>query len=370
MSGVAHVYLIPGFFGFADVGGFKYFAHVRDALARSLDAEGVRAEVHEVHTRPTASLAARTARLLDTIDATAGDGGPLHLIGHSTGGLDARLLLLPGVRLPTSVSPEPYAARVRSVITLATPHRGAPLASVLNTLQGQQVLRLLSLTALYVIRKDRLPDGVRARVASLLPGGLAPAGLGEQIYHDLLADFRPERREQVEALLADAASDTTLLVQLRPEGVDLLNAAPSPRPGVACASVITAAPPPGEGDRAGERRLGHAASRSLYTRLYPLSMPMPERFRPPLTPAQQAALAAGGPRFLARGASDGMVPVHSQVWGEVLATVVADHLDVIGHFDGPELTPPHRDWLFSGANFRRSDFEALCLRMARYIAAS
>lgn len=49
------VYLVPGFFGFANVGGLGYFSHVHRILEADLKERGVRAEVHLVKSLPTAS---------------------------------------------------------------------------------------------------------------------------------------------------------------------------------------------------------------------------------------------------------------------------------------------------------------------------
>lgn len=60
--------------------------------------------------------------MAEAIAATPQRGDALpHLIGHSSGGLDVRLLTAPGVGLPTDVNVERLAGRVRTVITLSTP---------------------------------------------------------------------------------------------------------------------------------------------------------------------------------------------------------------------------------------------------------
>jgi len=98
MRGRHHIYLVPGFFGFTNLGEIKYFAHVIDFLERRSRALGVRAEIHVVRTHPTASLPQRAVRVLETIGETMGREGAVHVIGHSSGGLDARLLVAPGSR--------------------------------------------------------------------------------------------------------------------------------------------------------------------------------------------------------------------------------------------------------------------------------
>ena len=91
------IYLIPGFFGFANLGRLRYFVHVDQFLKERCAERGIEARVHVVHTHPTASLPARAALVLETLARTLGRGEVAHLIGHSTGGVDARLVRAPGV---------------------------------------------------------------------------------------------------------------------------------------------------------------------------------------------------------------------------------------------------------------------------------
>src|SRR5262249_49408256 len=123
------LYLVPGFFGFANLGELVYFGHARDFLTAELGRRGVLADVLVVHSHPTASLHVRTRDLLQVIVDTAGsDTGPIHLIGHSSGGLDARLLVSPGAALGDDLPTDLFAPRIRSVVSVSTPHYGTPLA--------------------------------------------------------------------------------------------------------------------------------------------------------------------------------------------------------------------------------------------------
>ena len=130
-----HVLLIPGFFGFTGTGDFAYFQHVRDVLAEVGPPAGLDGEIRVVRTDPTASLRKRAARVAEAIhDVLDGPGAEVSLVGHSSGGLDARLVVSPGVSLPTEVEVERCARAVRAVVTVATPHHGTPVAHFFNNL--------------------------------------------------------------------------------------------------------------------------------------------------------------------------------------------------------------------------------------------
>ena len=62
---VHHVYLVPGFFGFANLGDLTYFGHVREFLLAAFARRGLTLHVDVVATRPTASLPRRAERVLD-----------------------------------------------------------------------------------------------------------------------------------------------------------------------------------------------------------------------------------------------------------------------------------------------------------------
>jgi len=62
-------------------------------------------------------------------------------------------------------------------------------------------------------------------------------------------------------------------------------------------------------------------------------------------------------------ANDGVVPLRSQLWGELVWTGHADHLDVLGHFDAP--ATGHVDWLSSGSDFDQRRFDAMMDAVAR-----
>lgn len=368
-----HIYLVPGFFGFTNLGELVYFGHVRDFLQAEFARRGVEAEVVAILSHPTASIRQRAADLLAGIQATAqADDGPIHLVGHSTGGLDSRLFVSPGASLREGLDLEPYASRVRSVVTVSTPHAGTPLASFFLGLFGQQILKLLSLFTVYVLRFGRLPLKVAFRLGHMLSRADDQLGwkatLLDQLFDQLLGDFSVDRREALSRFLGDVGKDTSLIPQLTPEGIDLFNAGCADRPGVRYGSVVTQARPPSLRARLAAGLDPYAQlTHTVYAFFYGQTQRMPLNKIPPHTPEQTAALVHAYGALPGPQACDGIVPTRSQVYGKVIAAVRADHLDAIGHFDQPVHQPAHVDWLISGSGFRRPQFEKLWKDVADFL---
>ena len=224
------VILLHGLFGFDElaVGPVreKYFRGLTQRLDR-LDAR-----VHRVRVAPTASVARRAEQLVRTIEALSAKR--VNLVAHSLGGLDARHAL---ARLG-------LASRVASLVTIATPHRGTPIADLGSLLGGKLgVRRVVAATGWDVGAFDDLTTA-RTRV-----------------FNEEVRDVR----------------------------------------GVWYGSVVA-----------------FAKGRSLNPLLWPTSA------------------------YLSRcaGPNDGLVPVTSQRWGEVVAEIEADHWAQIGwsrRFDPAEL---------------------------------
>lgn len=91
--------------------GREYFPGIR----RSLEAAGIRVLTPKLS--PTASVATRAGELQDFIHRHVGTQ-PVHVIGHSLGGLDARYMI-------TNLG---MANQVRSLTSIGTPHRGTVFA--------------------------------------------------------------------------------------------------------------------------------------------------------------------------------------------------------------------------------------------------
>ncbi|NND69737.1 MAG: hypothetical protein HKN19_19255 [Halioglobus sp.] len=366
-----HLFLIPGFFGFANLGDFTYWGPVREKLRALLDSERNATSIHCVKSLPTASLRTRTRVLLDAIVAARpAPGDSIHLIGHSTGGLDARLLLTPAVDLATRRDTERIARRVRSTVSISTPHHGAPIATFFTSILGQKLLRLLSLLTMAALRRGQMPLSVWTRVAGLfaLPPTLdkTTGSLIAQIYDQLLVNFDDSRRVEVEELLGEVQRDQSLLTQLTVEASDLFNAAAGNRSSVRYGSVVTKARAP-RLDALMEIGL-QPTDQAQWALYYSLSRLAAAEEIPTLSRAHRSALKKYYGSVPGPAANDGIVPTLSQPWGECIAAVQADHLDIIGHHaQSPGDPEQHYDWLVTQSGFHEADFDAVWRGVAAFI---
>ena len=349
--------LVPGFFGFADLGDLGYFGHV----VRRLNIEATRltvdVQVHVVRTRPTASLVRRAQRLHDTIAALP--EGDVHLVGHSTGGLDARVLCTPGLVLPDR-NVRATAERVRTVVCVATPHRGTALARIFQGVRGRGLLRSLSMATVLTLTTGKRPVRALVKLAGLVQGvanrTIGSPDLIDDVFDSLLKTFDEERRHSVREFFSEVGEDTSLVGQLTPEAIDPLTVLAPDRPGVRYVSVLTRSPAPSVGKAVKEGpKLRKQAALGLYATLHTAT----SRRAITLPAAIEETVRVAFGETVKPGANDAIVPTRSQPWGEVLAAVEADHLDVLGHFAGRDHHPPHYDWLPSGAHFDKEHFEAL-----------
>jgi triacylglycerol lipase len=122
--------LAHGLFGFVRIGlGPLTLATYFRSIPDFLRAGGNRVLLTRVH--PTAGIARRAAKLGERIRAAFPDE-PVHIIGHSMGGLDARQLL----------NDPSWQGRVLSLTTIGTPHLGSTLAEAARFRLGG-VYRLL-----------------------------------------------------------------------------------------------------------------------------------------------------------------------------------------------------------------------------------
>jgi hypothetical protein len=363
MSEAHRVYFVPGMFGFGKIAGYDYFT----------DAAGLELLVEDVPTPPTSSLRYRARVLANTIARTAGaDDGPIHLVGHSTGGLDVRLLLSPTVDLGNGREDWAWRGRVRSAAMLSSPHFGTPLAGYFATVSGTRVLYALSLLTVVSLTLGEPSLAIFSRVLSGV-GGLDQLFGGDlrlfsRLTENVLRFVEREAREEIGEFLGKIRVDQGAIIQLMPEAMDLFNASTADADGVAYGCIVSCAPPPRSMRLARRIRSPYAAlTAAIYSTLYQFTS-QPPRVYPYARPtAREHEILGAGVGYDVTGESnDGIVPTLSMLHGELLWAGEADHLDVLGHFHDDFDPPKHVDWITSGSRCTRRRFNALLDALANF----
>src|SRR5262249_6462978 len=109
------IVLVHGLLGFARLRMWKLGVDYFNRLPTAMREAGN--EVVQASLSPTAGVARRAEQLRDLVLGLP-SGGPVHLIAHSMGGLDARY----------AISHLGLADHVLTLTTLGTPHRGSAFA--------------------------------------------------------------------------------------------------------------------------------------------------------------------------------------------------------------------------------------------------
>jgi triacylglycerol lipase len=364
------VFLVPGFFGFTSVGAMSYFKDVETALGRALAKRGIEARIVRCATQPTASIPRRADRLRRQVISHGGlEARELHFIGHSTGGLDVRMLLTPDAKIAKGTTGERIARRTRTAVSVTTPHHGTPLANYFLTLQGHTLLLLLSALATSGHGRSALLAATRAiaLTARLDDWTGIDDSLLDRVVERVLKTLRTEGGKAAWEFLEDIKQDQGAVLQLTPEGIALFDAAVADRRDVDYASVVAGVPPPRE--RFSTRALfepERVALRGLFRLLHGLAARPHAHYPYPKPSATvQRRLARELGFDVTPGTNDGVVPTLSQLHGRLLHVARADHLDVVGHYT---LSERAGDWLPSGAGFTPEGFEATWDAVAAAIA--
>jgi triacylglycerol lipase len=156
-----NIVLVHGFLGFREKFGVEYFR----GIAEHLRANSLTVLVPQLD--PAAGIWFRCGQLRDQIMAArnTGDLNPnekTHIIAHSMGGLDSRLMLSP-------VNPDRIQIPVRSLTTISTPHLGSPIADMLDSPE----------------KLDPFPHLAHGPVGSPLEDGLGAIGTSPDGLRDL-----------------------------------------------------------------------------------------------------------------------------------------------------------------------------------------
>lgn len=383
------VFLVPGLLGFEHFSTFGYFAdRVSAALRAGLEqAWGEPVAVVPVPIAPTASLRHRQVGLVNTLAsrlaALEAGGAPhhVHLLGHSTGGVDVNLLTCErpiggGSWVDIDARAPQLLAQLRSVVTLSSPHQGACITRdpVVQLIAKRKLVGLTDVAILF----SKLIGSVACDV-------------------DFSNFFASSWRESTKLgrFLLQALSDWQLIDDLqpsRPAAVDTFRDDVVRRSIVTIAGVtVDAASPlrPADGFflDLSQRASGQSTGCSMEGDHVVASL---QRLQQALSEPPAAGLlirnpAATLPQQLTAEHNDGVVNVARQLIDpydrqELAGIVVGDHFDVLGYYDRTIWTVNQRGedqerpllggLLHSGSGFGDEQFFALYRRIADLIAAS
>lgn len=370
------VYLVPGFFGFDQIGNMSYFRRVGSVLQGALAERGFDAEIVELNTAPTSSIRRRAITLMEAVERTGGmEADSISFVGHSTGGLDIRLLLSPGVKLVPDDREELVALRTTAAISLSTPHFGTPMANFFTSMNGRHLLYLLS--TLMTSKPGRVGSWLGARALTRLARLDDLVGQHDNLLDsfavDLLQRVRPNNGDELFAYLSEVATDQGAMLQLTPEAIDLFNAAVLDRSDVDYVSYVTAAPPPGTPPLPGVSPSSFYASTTflVFSLIHRLTARESRQYPYPSPHAEMADdIQTQLPFSLTQRTNDGVVPTLSQVWGRLGGVILGDHLDVTGQFSHAEGNGRFEGWLHSRAGFDEARFQRLWTSIANDIVDS
>jgi pimeloyl-ACP methyl ester carboxylesterase len=399
------IVLIPGFLGFDKLGDNSYFeATVGKTIVSELRAQGhseSSLKVVPVSTLPSDTLLQRQNKLLAELRAIA-EQNPnvrLHLVGHSTGGLDAELLCHVRDLEERAWSADNLAVRrkIHSITCVASPLSGTTLAdSPLATFFGLRS-PADALTAL----KSAAFVGLPGVFAPLLRGvlGLRKDRAFVDIARGVLDDF-PKLATYVTSVFIHRG----LISDLRPKNLKVRMARAQSDPelaGVRHARFLTIAPAPDKKKPSAAGELFATLYRSTADAADSDAAPsftaeLQKRFRE----RRGIQAIAKDPERLAQlvnaidpKANDGIVNTLRQLsffdpalvaseLDRVRAIVLADHLDVVGYYPNNNIAPPtplkflrpdgskQNGFLESGASFRDDQLKALYRLVAQEIAQS
>lgn len=376
------IVLVPGLLGFGSFGPkgeppkLSYFRHVCEALAhvltRDLGLPGPpRFHVHEPP--PTGPLSERVASLWQAIDRIltldVSPGSRVHIIGHSTGGLDARLLVNPRYAPslgPTSAEKQAIVARLGGVVSLSAPQRGAPIAQNLAPLVPHLIRGPISglISWLYLVsilntaRSKKQVDHARylMTVILALPKSLVMPVTGSKELLELTTELDAETADQIRRFLKRVVEDNRLVADLAPEAMHELNARIAEGDTYPIHSFVSVAPPP--------RLWPPEPTRLLYAAIYDVSRPRGDGSDFP----EGSWIGSQAPELATHTARDGVVTSASQpspatpAAARPVRLIEADHLDVVGHFEGVGET-----FFKSDAHMTRERFYELWLEIARVL---
>jgi triacylglycerol lipase len=115
------IILAHGVLGFGTLPGWPSLVNYFNGVAAHLSKQGHTVIAPQVN--PIGSVRDRGSRLADAIQKVPSTEANLHIIAHSMGGLDARFAMKNCAQV---------AERVKTLVTIGTPHRGSPVADAIE----------------------------------------------------------------------------------------------------------------------------------------------------------------------------------------------------------------------------------------------
>ena len=222
----SHLVLIPGFAGFDALGQLEYYGGLTE-LFNNLRANNE--VLHYFDNFPTAAVITRARRLREYLAkrmarGEISTGDEVTLIGHSTGGLDIRLLFSDLYKLKENkksievdgvdVEAKDLIDHIRRVVFLSVPHRGTNIADWAKThwLLRKTVVENLraAVAGSQLSPMERIESAIAANTASIT---------GAQIYRavqDALEEANEDNGEQTpfrKAEAHEAASELALYLR-------------------------------------------------------------------------------------------------------------------------------------------------------------
>lgn len=372
MTSTQAIVFVPGFFGFGAFGPagapiIEYVKFARSVLRTELGAHTA-VVVHQPP--PTGPLSARAASLFvaietllrEGVDGVAVDG--IHLVGHSTGGVDARLVsnpryLWPGA--PDAARRASVIERIRTVTTVSAPHRGTPLASNLSPTMAVAIPGLWLGSIIASRDALSLAGHVGAIVEAIEEIIVRKSTPGAELIARL-ANVDPQTARDIRRFLDDVVRDHRLVGDLTVPAMTDLDRAIAGGDHRELRCFVTVAPQPGRT----LADLGAIARDPIRRALYLLTQRLTRGTPPAVARWPVGPWILGRPTGLRADearSNDGIVPAWSQTLdGRAAGLISADHLDVIGHYDGAGMT-----FMRSNSGFGDDHFNALWRRIAAII---
>jgi len=252
------------------------------------------------------------------------------------------------------------------------PHFGTPLASFFATLSGQRLLYALSAMTIAVLKLGRPPLALTSTLIAAFSGIEKAVGIQlrliDSLTEDLVKLLDSATAEETAQFLRLIREDQGAVIQLSPESMDLFQAGVEDNERVHYQCVVSYVPSPGVIQWA-KFALTPWASVTLPVFATLQRLTSLEHSRYPCAPIanESSAVNEADDKLIAAYselpkplANDGVVPVRSQVWGDIVWAGKGDHLDLVGHFrDHEHQSSDHVDWLCSGSGFDSARFNSM-----------